>query len=378
MNNMESTSKSAKNSGGRKKLLVFHSADLDGITSGAVMLKAMPDGRPVPYDYHQDFPMELVDAETDVYMADVSVSVDDAREIAGRAATFVFIDHHATAIADWYKAGLHKLENVQSVFPDFIFGVSEGSDNERAEILAAREMAGLPEADFDKMRFVRNAAGCALCWNHLFPHEPMPSAVKMLGTYDIWMKDDSEFWDNYVMPFQYRARLDLISPDSGPYKVLLETDKAAREMAERWISEGHSILKYQKHVSDTNAMKFGESVVVRLGDIVSIEHDDLPESLNAVMINSLQFNSMALEDKYERCGADLMICYAIVETKPTKLRFGFYSTREHVNCGKIAKLFGGGGHRGAAGCTVKIDSPLVKYLITDQWKGPLVGCVANS
>ena len=44
---------------------------------------------------------------------------------------------------------------------------------------------------------------------------------------------------------------------------------------------------------------------------------------------------------------DIMLPFA--SHKNGKWKLSLYSTKKKINCGEIAKLFGGGGHKGAAG-----------------------------
>ena len=50
-----------------KTLCIYHSADLDGVCSGAIMRRAFPEATMLGYDYGQPFPWEMVGPGTDVY-----------------------------------------------------------------------------------------------------------------------------------------------------------------------------------------------------------------------------------------------------------------------------------------------------------------------
>ena len=87
-----------------KTLCIYHSKDLDGICSGAIMQLALPGATMYPYDYGQPFDLGLIDEETTVYMADVSMPMPVMEEIAKRSMCFTWIDHHKTTKDDFQKA----------------------------------------------------------------------------------------------------------------------------------------------------------------------------------------------------------------------------------------------------------------------------------
>lgn len=141
-----------------KILCIYHSADLDGICSGAIMRRKFPNAEMFGYDYGKPFPWEKVDSNTLVYMADVSLPRDEMIRLKETASAFCWIDHHKSAMDDC----------------DGVF--------------------------FDGIRKVGRAA-CELCWKLFFPREDVPMAVHLLGRYDVWDKSDPR-----VDPFQYGAR----------------------------------------------------------------------------------------------------------------------------------------------------------------------------
>jgi len=125
----------------------YHSSDLDGLCSGAIMARAMPDAEMRGYDYGQPFPWADVEGR-DVHMSDVSLQPgEDMARLATVAKSLTWVDHHKSAIDD----------------------------------AATRGLSGLPG-----LRRIGDAA-CELCWEFYFGgKKPEPLGVHLLGRYDVW------------------------------------------------------------------------------------------------------------------------------------------------------------------------------------------------
>ena len=69
------------------------------------------------------------------------------------------------------------------------------------------------------------------------------------------------------------------------------------------------------------------------------------EGFKAIAMNKTFINSAAFKSVYDPEKHDLMIAYGIIE--PGKIRYSLYSDK--IDVSEIAKKYGGGGHKGAAG-----------------------------
>ena len=66
-----------------------------------------------------------------------------------------------------------------------------------------------------------------------------------------------------------------------------------------------------------------------------------------VCLNTLQRGSWLFKSVWDPAKHDMMCAYG--RLKDGRWRVSLYSTKPEVDCAAIAKLLGGGGHRGAAG-----------------------------
>lgn len=133
---------------------IYHSRDLDGYTSGAIMKLKYPDIKLIGFDYGQQFDFSLVKDGEPVIMADVSLEMPDMLKMAEKSHwQFTWIDHHISKINDY------------------------------------KNFVGEGEA-FCKAVLDNNTSACEGAWKYLFPDKPMPRAILLLGEYDTWRNQD--------------------------------------------------------------------------------------------------------------------------------------------------------------------------------------------
>src|SRR5574343_711335 len=78
----------------------YHSADLDGHCSGAIVKHFVPEAIMHPINYGDEFPWDKIEPDDTVYMVDFCLQPFEEMEslIVALGKRFIWIDHHATAI----------------------------------------------------------------------------------------------------------------------------------------------------------------------------------------------------------------------------------------------------------------------------------------
>lgn len=308
---------------------IYHSKDFDGVCSGAIMKLRFPEIKLIGYDYGEPFPWEKVEGQ-DVIMADVSLPMPDMAKLAKESKSFLWIDHHASAIKDF--TAYAPIKNLTPFVNTLL-------------------------------------SACELCWKYFFPDKEIPLIVEYLGRYDRWDKSDTEFFNSVLMPFQYGMRSEYsldpdefqselfepitpkiiaVKPLEGAYKIGLKSflqlwAQSGILLAEpvfesvdprvgKLIEIGRSILKYQaKQDTLVASQRSFEGTV-----------DGLP----AIFCNGVPHNSQSFHSVYDPDKHKLMVAF---HYDGKQFNISLYSTHDDVDCGAIAKLYGGGGHKGAAG-----------------------------
>jgi oligoribonuclease NrnB/cAMP/cGMP phosphodiesterase (DHH superfamily) len=130
-------------------ICIYHSKDLDGWTSAAIVKSKYIDAKLIGYNYGGHLP-EIKDGEP-IIIVDVCFSMEYMEKLARKSRwNLKWIDHHISQIKE-YK--------------NFI-GDGETFMN-----------AILPQQD-------ENVAACELTWRHFYPNIPIPEAIRLLGRYD--------------------------------------------------------------------------------------------------------------------------------------------------------------------------------------------------
>ena len=149
-------------------ICIYHFPCDDGFASAWVARKKWPDIELCPTNYGQAFP-EVDLAGKNILIADFSFKPDVLAGIMDkRGASVVMLDHHKTAEADLKDfrdiSGTNVAENIDAILRNMVeFG--------RPPIVA---------------RFDMQRSGAALTWDFCFPKEPMPILIQHIEDRDLW------------------------------------------------------------------------------------------------------------------------------------------------------------------------------------------------
>jgi len=284
-------------------LCFYHSADLDGHCSGALVKMAYPECELHPIDYGDKFPWDLVRLDSlaeigRIFMVDFSLQPFEEMVKLQQLTDnkLIWIDHHKSAIE------AHKEWNNRH--PAYL------------SICGIREVG---------------AGACELVWRYLrkrlhpllqgLPEGP-PLFVRLLAEYDVW-----DHFDPRTLPFQYGVRLHDTAPENQDFWRSL----FYQSICERIINEGEVVLKY----IERDNKKYAQATwfPVYFNNLKCI-------AINRAFGNTKLFNSV------DTGQYDAMIAFAYQKDKWVVY---LYSAKPEVDVSEIAKEYGGGGHKAAAG-----------------------------
>jgi hypothetical protein len=177
----------------------YHSADLDGRCSGAIVRRQFPECELYGINYGQGFPWDKARGKV-VYMVDFTLQpFVDMLKLA-KICDLIWIDHHKSAVTEFKK---YQEPN-----------------------------------SFKVARLSLQEAACVLTWEH-FTSLPVPLGVRLLGFYDILKYNDSP----EVLSFQYGMR---IHPDTSPENQPLWNQViTSKSFVQNTARNGELILKYR-------------------------------------------------------------------------------------------------------------------------------------
>jgi oligoribonuclease NrnB/cAMP/cGMP phosphodiesterase (DHH superfamily) len=265
----------------------YHKADLDGICAGAIVKHKYPTVELIGADYGDSVDWATLQRGEKIYIVDFSFSMPEMKAL-NEFCQLYWIDHHATAIDEARRQGI---------------------DSRTGEFVLAS-----------------GTSGCELTWAHLFPGVQMPRAVSLLGRYDVW--------DHAALPgiveFQQGMKLiDLDAYSDEWTQLLSEPDPAVIDML---ISDGQVIRAYQV----VSNRIYAETV----GHVIQWH------GMTFIAINKCLANSMSFDGVYDPEKHDAMMAFG---WNGKQWRVSIYSNKPEVNAGEVCKIYGGGGHKGAAG-----------------------------
>lgn len=174
----------------------YHSADLDGLCSGAIVRRRFQACEMYGFDYGMPFPWDMVKPGEMVIMVDVSLPMPEMARLNDMCA-LIWIDHHKSAIDEAFRLEL---------------------------VINGKQVIG--------------KAGCELAWEFCFGSMPMPRGVWMLGRYDVF--DLGAAAD--VLAFQYGLRGRDTRVESDVWKEIFLNHKP---FTDEVTQDGRTVLRYQ-------------------------------------------------------------------------------------------------------------------------------------
>ena len=315
-----------------KTICIYHSRDLDGWMSAAIVKKWF-EGRGVKqqierfddsisfkgWDYGDNIP-DLKEYDK-VIMVDISFPKDEMLKICVKNGTpLVWIDHHISSI---------KTNNFTNTFKD--------EDKVYIE--------GIRDTDF---------AACELTWMYFFDKkesDKMPEIVRLLGRYDCFGHKGTDE-EQKVLEFQYAARAnwnDYRSCFKGLQHSIKDGIGSLDEsiIVSHIVGDGKAIYKY---LCTEAKQTYSKAFNIRFHKHITPSGAVSEIMYSFLCVNQERFNPINFGIDYHKEGYDGFACFWY---KDGKWNFSLYNDNNKVDCSIIAKQYGGGGHKGAAGFVVK-------------------------
>ncbi len=272
-------------------ICIYHSRDLDGWMSAAIVKLKYPDVKLIGWDYGQPIP-SIVDTEI-IIMVDISFPKDIMNQYDGTK--LIWIDHHISAIK----------ENLN---------------------LRANGVRG------DKF------AACELTWQFFFPEEPMLEIVRLLGRYDCFGHKGTDE-EQKVLEFQYGARAVISNPDDA-YSMLIECTRTKK--SEYWFLQAQVVVG-RIHELGRGIYKY---LCTEAKQTYAKRYSVMFDTYKFAMVNQERFNPINFGIDYHKDGYDGFACCWY---QKGKWMYSLYNDNGLIDCSEICKSRGGGGHRGASG-----------------------------
>ena len=235
-------------------------------------------------------------AGRDVVIVDFSYKWVELMKMGLSAKSILVIDHHKSAAED--------LRNISQ----------DAAEGDYCSINA---------------KFSMDHSGAILTWKHYFPDQEPPVLLKHIEDRDLW---------RFALPGTREIQANLFSHpyDFNVWDELMQTDMKTL------IADGKAIER--KHFKDID-----ELLAVTQRRMVIGGHDVPVANLPYTLVSDAG-HKMAQGEAFAACYWDT----------PDRRCFGLRSTPEGLDVSEIAKQYGGGGHRNAAGFQVPYGHELAR------------------
>ncbi len=290
----------------KKHIVIYHANCADGFGAAlAAWIKFGNDADYRPMQYGQIKSAEDIAAKFDcgvaeqtVHILDFSLPMEAMHWLIEHAKYVVWLDHHKTAFEMWCTDGEREFFRHQSDWLDITL------DN--------------------------NRSGAMLAWNYYFSGTEVPPLIAMIDDRDRWQfKIEGSRALNAALnlmpkPWSFEDWAELLSHDLHP--------NAPISIA---LAAGHTAMRvYEQQINDSLA--HAKTVMI-------------PGGPTGLTVNTPTHISEVGNRLAERCGSFGLVWWADGDTARCSLRsIGDYDVSA------IAKRFGGGGHRNAAGFSVPV------------------------
>jgi oligoribonuclease NrnB/cAMP/cGMP phosphodiesterase (DHH superfamily) len=280
-------------------MIVFHHNDADGRSSAAITKRWFDKHWPI------ESPFKLQDTNGRV----VFVEVDYARAVPIES----ILANEMVAIVD-FSFRPEDMVRIQSATKVGVIWCDHHKTAERY----GYDVPGV--RDFTN----KGMAGCECTWKFFFPNQDKPDWIRILGDYDAWRMCERD----KCLPFYEGLKMENQTPgtDGNIWDRLLDDQTDAT--VEAITLQGACAMKYRDNYCKELREAFGYATVIG---------GHQAYAMNAYRFGSLAFGSKMLE---------FPVCIAYIHDG-RKYTVSLYS--ETVDVSVIAKSFGGGGHKGAAG-----------------------------
>lgn len=270
--------------------ILYHN-DYDGVCAGAIAYRYFKrEAQMIVIDYNIPFPFDKISNDEDVWILDYSIPVEDMMALRKITKDIGWIDHHETSVL-----------------------TTELSDIKG--ILSTKK------------------SGCELTWNFFYPSQATPWAAKYIGDRDTWQWQYGDGTRHFYNGLQLEK--DSMNPMASVWDNLLsmpENHKHVDKLVEKGAVVEQFKLLQNKLLVDTHAYR------------------TLFEGYRTLVMNCSNKIDRLSGEMRER-EDQLCVLYAFDGTKYT---ISLYTNNPKIDVSVIAKKYGGGGQKGAAGFVAKV------------------------
>lgn len=298
-------------------ICIYHFPCDDGFASAWIARKRWPDVQVVPTNY--GLPLPDVDfIGKNVLIADFSYKPDAISELmmSYGARSIIILDHHKTARADLKDFTVEMCGTAK-----FVAGDMEGMFSDFAEL-------GRPAV---AARFDMERSGASLTWEFCFPDDPMPELIKYIEDRDLWRmslpktRQVSLFLRSF--PYDFSTWTTIVDNMSDP------------------VSRSGSLKQaeaIERFYDNKLAEMLPTATIKTIGKWSGVPVAHAPYAFASDLAHELL-----------KKNPDAPFAAVVVDAYGSRT-YSLRSENSRQDVSEVARAFGGGGHRNAAGFRVPV------------------------
>lgn len=181
--------------------------------------------------------------------------------------------------------------------------------------------------------FRNDLSGATLTWTYFFPNELVPRWLKLVQDYDLWNKEDenADFFESWTyMQTNHPDKMLFLFDDTNALELCLEKGRSVREFN----------LFYIEKFKEKAAPFY---VTYKEYEIPMYNGTYLQNNIAITMAN----NDLGVASVFSLKGKSVRMSIRSIENSK-------------ISALEVAKHFGGGGHRNAAGCEIPLADFMAK------------------
>lgn len=277
-------------------LCIYHIADHDGKGSAAIVKSMFANVEFFGLNHDMPIPYDLIEKHDKIVVCDISLPLEYMFELSTKK-DFTWIDHHISVIKSYERyLALGKYEPIK----------------------------GLRQS---------GVAAIELTWRYFYPNKEIPLGIKLLALNDLFLLEDKR-----VRPFEYAFQsFGINRPDEAIWQKLINNQLNIDEI----VAKGEAILSWIKIRN------------CRLACALVFESEF--QGLKCLCANMPQGYSEFYDSIEKKKNFDFLINFYM--NRENCWNMTFYTEKDDVDVSKLASLFGGGGHRAAAGASGLYELP---------------------
>ena len=282
-----------------KRICFYHAGCPDGFGAAWAVWRAWGDGADYRPRGHEDTLRAGSCVGSSVVFVDIAPPNDELRALGEQAAQVTVLDHHISS-RDRY-----------------------GAEPSLDEVVTA---------DGHHVHFDLNHSGAVLAWQHFHPSTPLPELLCYVEDQDLW---------SWKLP-----QSEEVNAAIGSYPRRFEVwDELASTKPEQLAAEGAPILRGQR-IEVERALTHVHPVALDTRRV---------EAVNALHLRSAIGHELAKRAAYGTA------CGLVYRVTGQRVDVSIYSIGD-VDVARIAAGYGGGGHRNAAGFSVRLRDWLERFV----------------